>query len=80
MISQSQHDAKIDSPPVACRTVTLFPRAPNIDALPDDDPKPLPPTKVPTDSSGWIKRRTPEEVEEFQDQLAISAQKKHMGH
>ena len=80
VISQSQHDAEIDSPPVARRTVTLFPRAPNIDALPDDDPKPLPPTKVPADSSGWIKRRTPEEVEEFQDQLAITAQKKRMEH
>ena len=60
VISQSQHDADIDSQPVARpHPASIFARAPNIATILDDDPEETSSvSKVPTDSDGWVSCHT----------------------
>ena len=78
VISQSQHDAELDfSPLVARRSVPFFGR-PNVATIPDDDPDSVGGSPARTDTSGWISRRTGEELEEYQDQRQIEKIKKRV--
>ena len=76
VISQSQHDAEIDSPPIARCPASLFARAPNMTTIPDDDPEESSSVlTVPTNSDCWVSCHTKEQVEDFQDQLERMKQK-----
>ena len=74
VIPQSQYEAEFENPssapsPVGPRPPPLF-RRPNVSIIPDDDPDLLSSAgvrKPNCDKSGWISRRTREEVEEYQD-------------
>ena len=68
-------DPKICSPSVARRPTSLFRRPPDVSTIPDDDPNLLILPKVPTNSDGWVKRRSRDEVEDFQDHISIMKQR-----
>ena len=82
VITQSQHDAeaaKAPAPAVARGSSSLFSRCHKITTIPDDDPyskvslSSSSGRKVETtgSSSGWLSRRSIDDLEEYQDMLKM---------